>query len=111
MTTSAYKIIGRIVEDSQVAVYKVYRKKNTDRLPTLKILKADILLTYQKAQFRQNIETQGLKCRISDDTFSLGAINSGYAFIPQDCVDGVALDKLIETSHKRPAYDAEGGHK
>ena len=110
MISSAHEIIEKIVEASQAAVYKGYRKKNTDLLPAVKILKAVSLSAYQKTKFRHNIEQlKDLNARpamtpiFSGDKF-------GLCLITQDCFKGIALGKLIEACYEKLACHAAEGH-
>ncbi len=95
MIISNYEILEKIAEAPQAAVYKAFHKKNRDRLLILKILKADALSDYKKAQFRQKIE----HLRVMNDPLVITPISfgekEGVCFITQDYFDGVTLDKLM----------------
>jgi len=94
--TSDYKLIEKLGESPQAIVYKACYKKNTDKLITLKILKAINLSEYNKSQFKQKIE----RLRILDHPLVITPISfiekGRHCFITQDFFDGVTLDKLIK---------------
>ena len=100
MIISNYEILEKIAEAPQAAVYKAFHKKNRDRLLILKILKADTLSDYKKAQFRQKIE----HLRVMNDPLVITPISfgekEGVCFITQDYFEGVTLDNLM-ASHAR----------
>jgi predicted ATPase/tRNA A-37 threonylcarbamoyl transferase component Bud32 len=100
MIISNYEILEKVAEAPQAAVYKAYHKKNKDRLLILKILKAESLTEYKKAQFRQKIE----HLRILNDPLVITPASFGekdnVCFITQDYFEGVTLDVLMATHHK-----------
>jgi len=100
MIISNYEILEKMAEAPQAAIYKAYHKKNPDRLLVLKILKADSLSEYKKAQFRQKIE----HLKVLDDPLVLTPVSfgekDGVCFITQDYFDGVTLDNLTGMHHR-----------
>ena len=92
-----YEIVEKIAENQQTVIFKVYHKKNPDRLQILKLLKTTFLSEYTIAQFRQRIE----HLRVLNDPLIItpilfSAIDETY-FITYDNFDGVPLTKFTAT--------------
>ncbi len=91
-----YRVIEKMAESRQAAVYTAYRKGRPDRLLALKVLKATRLPEYRQAQFAQKIE----QLKVLNDPLLITPISfeatDGACFITQDYFDGVPLDELAE---------------
>ncbi|MCE5336233.1 MAG: AAA family ATPase [Desulfobacteraceae bacterium] len=103
MIIQNYQILEKLAETQQTVVYKVFQKKNPDRLLVLKILKAVAVSDAQITQFTQKIE----HLRVLNDPLIITPIKfcaRENNFIIQDYFDGVSLDSLKLV---RPGFSLE----
>ncbi len=96
MIISNYEMLEKVAETPQATVFKACHKKNPDRLLVLKILKANSLSEYKKAQFRQKIE----HLKVLNDPLVITPISfgdkEGICFITQEYFEGITLDEWIK---------------
>ncbi|MGB9939098.1 AAA family ATPase [Methanosarcina sp.] len=99
-----YEIIEKIAESPQTTIYKAYLKKKPDRLLVLKVVKANFLSDYKKSQVIQKIE----HLKVLNSPLVITPISFSdkdeICFITQEYVEGITLDKLMET-HSRVLLD------
>jgi len=105
MIISNYELIEKIAEAPQTTVFKARHKKDPERLLILKVLKANHLSEYKKAQFRQKIE----HLRVLNDPLIITPISfndrDGTAFITQDYFAGIPLDRFMSAHSRLPLSD------
>jgi serine/threonine protein kinase len=91
-----YKIIEKVVENQQAAIFKAYHKHDPDRVLILKVLKTTFLSEYQIAQFRQRVE----HLRVLNHPLIIAPISFGVTdencFITYEFFDGVPLNQLTK---------------
>ncbi|MCK5534229.1 AAA family ATPase [bacterium] len=97
ISISNYEIVRKLREDTQSIIYKVFNKKDPEKLLVLKILKVSYLPEHRKIHFRQKIERlKVLKDPVLVKPLSF-EIKNNIPFIVRDYFDGIPLNEWAST--------------
>lgn len=96
MNIHNYEIVEKLAESKETVIYKVYHRKQPEKLLLLKVFKTFLISNYTVSQFSQRIEHLKVLNNTLIITPAIFFINDQLCFIAQDFFEGVPLDNLSD---------------